>query len=323
MPVTFRTAAHSASPLSSKEYTPGEILTTASRDVASEVEEILQSSFGAANTTHGNIIPRRNGFVDTVIAAYSTHHALVIRPDDVWIAILAWVHGLTCMYVSTEPHAYRQFNEYVNAHAEELRHSFVAHEGKKGLEVAAAGSRYTVDFGWMSREMAELIAKNVVDPDLPDWIIPSFSTTTVNDKTVSCIVMMATFKAYFNYSFALRCGIPQVKLEGTKADWENLRGRIEKLKTYGVECVAWYHLLAPVLDRFVGAFDDPNGEENINFWQRVAHKQSMGSGPTRLSGWITAFCVFGSKGKWLGHDLTNAQQVSSCCTRLRYVLTVT
>ena len=137
----------------------------------------------------------------------------------------------------------------MNAHAEELRSSFVAHEGKKQLVVTAAGSRYTVDFGSISRQMAELIAKNVVDPELRDWIIPSFSTTTLNDKTVSCVVMMATMKAYFSYRASIACGIPQVTLEGTRDDWELLRAKIEKLKTYGVECIAWYHLLAPVLDR--------------------------------------------------------------------------
>ena len=196
----------------------------------------------------------------------------------------------------------------MNGHAEELRYQFVAHEDKKELVVVTDGDRYSVDFGWMSRQMAELIAKNVVDPSLRDWIIPSFSTTTLNDKTVSCILMMATLKAYFGYAFELGCGIPQVTLEGAKADWELLRGKIDKLKTYGVECVAWYHLLAPILDRFVRAFDDPNGSDNIEFWQRVAHEHNNGSGPTFLSGWITAFCVFGKEGKWIGHRL-DAKQV--------------
>ena len=199
----------------------------------------------------------------------------------------------------------------MNAHAEELRSLFVEYEGKKELVVTAAGNRYSADFAWMSREMANLISKNVVDPDLRDWIVPAFSTTTLNDKSVSCIIMMATLKAYFSYGFGLCCGIPQVTLEGTKEDWEKLREKIEKLKTYGVECVAWYHLLAPVLDRFVLAFDDPTGAENIAFWQKVAHKHNNGSGPTWLSGWITAFCVFGSKGKWLGHRLDSVKQVST------------
>ena len=89
MPVTFRPAAHIANPLTTAKYTPGSLLEAVSVDISLEVKEILQSSFGAATTNHTTLIPRSNGFVDTVIDAYSNHRALVIRPDDVWITILA------------------------------------------------------------------------------------------------------------------------------------------------------------------------------------------------------------------------------------------
>lgn len=49
----------------------------------------------------------------------------------------------------------------VNAHAEELRDRFVAHEGKKKLVVYASGSRYTVDFGELANQMTDLIDQNV------------------------------------------------------------------------------------------------------------------------------------------------------------------
>jgi hypothetical protein len=54
------------------------------------------------------------------------------------------------------------------------------------------------------------------------------------------------------------CGIPRVTLEGEKKDWENILTRLEKLKEYGDETTAWYHLLVPVISRFVGAFDNPD-----------------------------------------------------------------
>ncbi|KAE9397222.1 hypothetical protein BT96DRAFT_995946 [Gymnopus androsaceus JB14] len=60
------------------------------------------------------------------------HHAVSIRPDDVWIAILT------------------QFSFFVNANAEELRDKFVAHQGQKRLEVRAVGTRYTVNFWSMA-----------------------------------------------------------------------------------------------------------------------------------------------------------------------------
>ena len=49
-------------------------------------------------------------------------------------------------------------------------------------------------------------------------------------------------QAYFSYKCCLTCGIPQVTLEGTKEDWERILSRLEKLKEYGVETLAWYHL---------------------------------------------------------------------------------
>jgi len=55
----------------------------------------------------------------------------------------------------------------VNAHAEELRSSFVAHEGKKQLTVTVdGGDRYTVDFGYMAELMTTQIHENVRIPSL-------------------------------------------------------------------------------------------------------------------------------------------------------------
>jgi len=76
---------------------------------------------------------------------------------------------------------------------------------------------------------------------------------------------------------------------------------LEKLKEYGLQTIAWYHLLRPVVARFVQAFDAPNAQENLDFWQKVCHYEGGGSGPRYISGWITAFCVFDVKGAWMGN----------------------
>ncbi|KAJ6575578.1 hypothetical protein DFH09DRAFT_1311646 [Mycena vulgaris] len=224
-----------------------------------------------------DIIPTPNGLVHTVISAYNKHHNLILRPDDVWIAILT------------------QFNFYVNANAELFRANFVR---QKELKIV----------GLMG---------------------------TVIDRTVGAIVMMSTLKAYFEYVFeSIECGIPRVTLDGTKADWENIQQRLEKLKEYGLETIAWYHhyvpaspklgnlaesspslatidqpdrslvhLLVPVISRFVKAFDSPDAAPNLDFWQRVAHFEPGGSGPSHYSGWISAFCVFNEEGSWIGQRL--------------------
>jgi hypothetical protein len=95
-----------------------------------------------------------------VIAAYNQYHALVIHPDDIWLAIRC------------------QFNFFVNANAELLRVSFVAHEGQRELVIEEEGTRHNVDFADMSRQMAGLLEKNVVDPTLREWGIPGFTTAS-------------------------------------------------------------------------------------------------------------------------------------------------
>lgn len=239
----------------------------------------------------------KTGLIATVLAAYNHHHALVLRPDDIWIAILV------------------QFNFYVNAHAEELRGKFVAHEGKQEVTVSTVGTRYTVDFGHLATAMTNEMDKFIVDPTLKEWILPRFSTTTENDTVVAAVTMMATLREYFSYKMVLMCGIPRVTLEGEKADWEEILKRTTKLKEYGRETTAWYTLLEPILSRFVRAFDEPEAQKNIDFWQRVAHVYNQFSGSTYLSGWITAFCVFTGKGRWQGPPLDEASDNHICIVK--------
>ncbi|KZP12779.1 hypothetical protein FIBSPDRAFT_835817 [Athelia psychrophila] len=293
MPVTFHPAKHNATPFPLpepkwKEEAPATRILRASSETPwiQKFGEIFQSSLDSKpSSADSDIIPSNNGFVHTVVKAYSGHRALILRPDDVWLCILT------------------QFSFFVNGNAEQLRNQFVAHEGKKELEITTAGTRYTVDFGDIARQMTELIEQNVVDPDLREWIMPAYTTTTLLDTTVSAIVMMATMKEYFSYKCSIYCGIPHVTLEGTKEDWENILSRIGKLKQYGPETTAWYELLHPVISRFVNAFDNPDGQDNLDFWQKVAHYEGGGSGPTWLAGWINAFCVFDCKGRWIGYPV--------------------
>ncbi|KAJ7608238.1 hypothetical protein FB45DRAFT_389662 [Roridomyces roridus] len=297
MPVSFSVAPHNANSIElTQSFSAEEILSVSCNDQYRYVDEILQCAFSGHEQGSGrnfeakipNLLPdgRGNGFVNTVMNAYNDHRALVIRPDDVWLTILS------------------QLNFFVNANAEVLRANFVATEGKRELVVVVAGNRYNVDFGDMSRQMVGLIEKNVVDPTLRKWVLPDFTTTTVNDTTVASVLMMASLKQYFSYGFGMSfCGIPRVTLEGEKADWINILERLEKLKEYGIKTIAWYHLLRPVISRFVAAFDDPTSQENANFWQQVAYLHQPGSGAPSYTGWINAFNAFSQEGRWIGTAL--------------------
>jgi hypothetical protein len=252
------------------------------------VVKILQSTFGRGNAAiRTPLVPLEHGLVHTVLEAYNQHHALVLRPDDIWLAILS------------------QFSLFVNGkdksgtpRAERLRQCFVAHEGKRKLSVTMTGNRYSVDFGLFANLMVKEIDQAVVDPTLKKWMVPSFSTTTPNDLVVASVMVMASLKSYFDYKFCLACGIPQITLEGTREDWLDIFRRTNKLVEYGPEAAAWRDLLRPVLVRFVRSFDKgwAESKEGREFWQRIVHYKRGGSGPSFLSGWITAFCTFDDEG---------------------------
>lgn len=284
MPVTLTTANHA-----SRTYTGGRIGHHASspKDLftgscyadSKKSKKIIQISPTSEFLKEQNIFSSRNGWVNAAFDAYSGHHHLTIRPEDIWFSILS------------------QINFYINAHAEELREYFVEHEGQKELEVKDVGTMDTVDFGKLARQMTGLIQENVKDPELRDWIMPKWSTTTENDLTVASILMMGSLQKYFTYTMTLLCGIPSVTLLGDRADWEDMLTRLDKLKELGDEPTVFASLLEPVLQYFVASFDPEPSPAVMEFWGKIAHHESGGSGPSYLSGWITAFCFWDEDGK--------------------------
>jgi len=168
------------------------------------------------------------------------------------------------------------------------------------------GDRYSVDYGSFVTQMTERIHDNVVDKILVQWILPDFSTTSHTDTIVSAVTMMATLKSYFSYTCSIDCGLPSVTLEGQKSDWENLLARLEKFPIFGEEPKVFASLLRPILTRFVAAFTnaETGAPQDLDFWGKICHTTSGGSGPSYLSGWITGFCVWDNKGKWIGPNLS-------------------
>lgn len=120
---------------------------------------------------------------------------------------------------------------------------------------------------------------------------------------------------------------------GDKADYEEILARLScllppsddasrnvatPLLDLGEEVQAFAHLLLPIIRQFANAFDGtPNHDkansgsrienvtlnaEGADFWGRICHVKHTGSGPSYLSGWLSAFCVWDEKGAWQGPD---------------------
>lgn len=102
-------------------------------------DHLIQSSFDDLKSD-AHYLAASNGFVDSAVLAYSQHHHLIIRPEDVWFSILV------------------QINVYINEHAEELRSMFVAHDGQKKLRLEvskeiAGNALFGVDWAKFAYQM--------------------------------------------------------------------------------------------------------------------------------------------------------------------------
>ncbi|KAK3692611.1 hypothetical protein B0T22DRAFT_369012 [Podospora appendiculata] len=258
---------------------------------------LIQSSFASLNRANSTTFATKNGFVHTSIEAYNEHHHLVLRPEDVWFAILT------------------QLSVYVNANADNLQHRLVTPPssttapapGQKEalhIDVPLAG----LDHGLLAYQMAKLLSTRLQDPSLLDFILPTFSTTTKADQTVASVILLGTMQKYFTYSWGTRCGIPSVTLLGEADDWDEMAARCaDRLGAgdFGAAPARWYYrLLGPVLAGFVETFRDPDGRAARQFWKGIVDRHTPdGSGRVTYSGWITAFCYWDERGRCL-HDNT-------------------
>ncbi|KAK7422658.1 hypothetical protein QQX98_001446 [Neonectria punicea] len=280
MPITLTIVDHPAQPWKSPRVTtPEALLEQASPKDFKNCERIFQSSFPGSALAENYTSPSKNGFVWAAYHAYSDHHHLTIRPEDIWFAIVT------------------QLSFHINANAEKLRSFFVEHEGQKKLEVIVEGNRHTVDFGALAECMTHLISENVKDAELRSWVMPAFSTTTDTDRVVASVLFMGAMQKYFSYQMTMTCGIPSVTLLGEVADYENILARLDKLEQLGDEPTRFAQMLRPILRYMIFSFKEPTSPEVISFWNRIASRDDKLSGYDFLCGWIIAFCYWDAEGK--------------------------
>lgn len=276
--VVFKTSDREREPIASLslEYahdTVQDVLST-----SDSYEQGAAGAFLAGSTVTTPILPTYydNGLVGALIRAYNDHHDIVLRPENFWIAVLT------------------QFSNYVNANAEALRSKLVAHADTKELVVKG------VHIDDMTITMTNQIADSLKDASIIEWILPAFTTTTFTDILVCGVTTMAAMQNYFSYSMSSFCGIPNVTLLGTTADYEDLSRRVDRLLEFdngtGV-MKKWHEYLKPIFVELVRA---SQGNHSPEFWSRVYANHSEESGSSFMSGWSTAFCCFTGNGKWQG-----------------------
>jgi|GEM_PF-845948 len=217
--------------------------------------------------------------VQAVHLSFAQHRPLALRPDDFWLCI---AQGLS---------------NHINANAERVRSLFVAHQGKKSIEVRRDSFiKGSPDNDWKGvfQEFDAQIAERLKGEShqrLKAW----FSTTGPVDTAAYSIVLMEAMKAYFTYGVSTLCCVPEVTLLGETHDWKRLHGQTQRLQQWWTEQTAnlsdpqevsldwWLLPLMRVLDQVVETA--VGGTVDTKFWASI-YKEGGGSGGPYVTGWI-------------------------------------
>lgn len=221
-------------------------------------------------------------FSEVCAGAYDDHHHLILTPDAIWNMIMT------------------QFAVYVENCAEHLRPKFVSHQGKEELKVYTGGTLQTADYRSVVKQLIAQMKKYLKDPSITEWVVPDFTTTADDDQLVGALCLLAGMQNYFNYTTYMRCGLPQVTLQGTPEDWQQLRTRTARLLEFDCDrqlMKEWHKMLDPIMEQFVKS---SQGHPDLKWWNQITNHISMGSGVSYYSGWLNVFNVFDEDGRWRG-----------------------
>ena len=163
-----------------------------------------------------------------------------------------------------------------------VRSFFVNHEGKKRLVVDAGPSIYHTDYNQFFGEMSRQIRANINKPLYTDAMESDFSSSSPEHKIVSNIMLMYSFKEYFDYVSNLFCGIPGVIMMGKEIDWENMITKLEEVEFIlqpieeQLKLAKWFKSSKRVLKELLNTF---RGNPNQDWWLRImTMKYRGGSG---------------------------------------------
>ena len=263
--------------------------------------EILAYSFAGEKMA----LMREDVFFDALVEAYADHRPFVLSPDAVWQLISF------------------NFSEYVNNHSEEMRSLLVSHEGVKELKIMTEedilGDK-NADWSDIFEKFSVAIAENTKG-DIAQLMTSDFTTTGPTERIASQITLMESLKSYFHYvAGRLACGIPNITLKGTPADWRKLAEKVQGLEKYNMGW--WTKELNPIMAEFIKTAE---GHPDKKFWKDIVMQDRpdrlRGGGcsndkPTDLDGWMVKLFPDMKKGqmrasipygRMQGAELSNVQ----------------
>ena len=211
----------------------------------------------------------RMSFINLVEHAYACHNSIEINPDDIWLTILDGIRL------------------HVKNNRDSLKDRFVSQGANTTIEIRNDSLSWNTTYEKWHSVLADLFdsLQEKMPVETGEPLNVKFSTTSPIDYNISRSMVMAVASEYYTYTLIAACGIPKIKVNGTKLDWSLLKDSFNKLASR-LDLEWWAKELNPILDEFVNIFD---GKIDLNHWRSIFKDPGSECGKHPVDGWITKF----------------------------------
>jgi hypothetical protein len=221
------------------------------------------------------------GLFASVLQAYKNHWVLRTSPDDWFFPVI------------------RRIAQVVDDNA---LHPEVQRYLGRGQPVLGLKVNFNRGFEAMFQELSQQITKNLVTSEYAKVFEANFTTTSPNDRLVSQLILMSSVQKYFNFNTYIACGIPEVEMLGTEADWRALIQKLEDIKKVlapisgplGNITDYFDQIVRPVYDKLLDTF---LGKPDKAWWNDIVLRQAkveqvctkLKKVVERWDGWLVEF----------------------------------
>ena len=149
------------------------------------------------------------------------------------------------------------------------------------VSLLGTGTSCGVDYNWFFQAMISQITENINKPEYTSLMKADFSQSTSVDRIVNNIMLMYSFKEYFEYRMMLMCGIPGVVMLGSEDDWLSLLEKLVKVEELlkpledVLQLKDWFKSSQAVLKNLLETY---RGNPDKDWWSRIMDiHQTFGS----------------------------------------------
>jgi AraC-like DNA-binding protein len=202
----------------------------------------------------------QQGFVSLLSLAYSRHRKIEIAPHDLWFIVLG------------------DLARHVNMNSSKFRHLFTRSAEKQTILVS------TDDVTQLPYDQVITELKGRVPSDMSAFI-PTLSTMGESENMAMHAMFCDMVKTYYSY-MTFCCGIPEVKVTGTKADWEQLCSMSDRVADLCNENKLNAYMKR-VKSVFASLRDLSDSEIHTQWMRSIFTAKNVGSGgQLEIDGWI-------------------------------------